>query len=88
MLVSSRDKTGTNDGYWTQWLDDPASEAARLAYVASSRPRKLIVWAIPSPSSKEICYIDRLKAIGFNVLDLNPIVPKAQKNSNIGFSKI
>ena len=41
MLVSSRDK-GTSDGYWTQWLDDPTSEAARLAYVASSRPRKLI----------------------------------------------
>ncbi len=80
MLVSSRDKSGTSDGYWTQWLDDPTSEAARLAYVASSRPRKLIVWAIPNPSSKETSYIDKLKAIGFHVLDLNPIVPKAQKN--------
>ncbi len=63
MLVSSPDKR-TDDGYWTQWLDDPASEAARLAYVASSRPRKLIVWAIPSPSATEK---NRLEKMGFEV---------------------
>jgi len=33
MLVSSPEKRG--DGYWRQWFDDPTSEAARLAYVAS-----------------------------------------------------
>lgn len=68
MLVSSRNKSGTTDGYWTQWLDDPASEAARLAYVASSRPRKLLVWAIPDPSKMEV---DRLTKIGFQILTLN-----------------
>ncbi|MCX6679773.1 MAG: UvrD-helicase domain-containing protein [Methanothrix sp.] len=75
MLVSSRDKSGTSDGYWTQWLDDPASEAARLAYVASSRPRKLIIWAIPNPSKMEK---DRLKKVGFQVLAFSTVVQKSQ----------
>ena len=78
MLVSSRNKSGTDDGYWTQWLDDPASEAARLAYVASSRPRTLIVWAIPKPSKVEEDQLDRLKMIGFQVQALNSVAPKAQ----------
>jgi len=80
MLVSSKDKIGTRDGYWTQWLDDPASEAARLAYVASSRPKNLIIWAIPNPSEKEEAQLDRLKNIGFNVLAQNPKTPKSQTN--------
>jgi DNA helicase-2/ATP-dependent DNA helicase PcrA len=78
MLVSSRNKSGT--GYWTQWLDDPTSEAARLAYVASSRPRRLIIWAIPNPSEKEEAQLDRLKNIGFKVLVPNPKTPKSQTN--------
>jgi DNA helicase II / ATP-dependent DNA helicase PcrA len=80
MLVSSRNKSGTDGGHWTQWLDDPTSEAARLAYVASSRPRKLIIWAIPNSSRVEEDQLDRLKEIGFQVLPLNPVAPKAQKN--------
>ena len=79
MLVSSRNKSGTDGGHWTQWLDDPTSEAARLAYVASSRPRKLIIWAIPNSSRVEEDQLDRLKEIGFQVLLLNPVAPKAQK---------
>jgi len=77
MLVSSRNKIGTDDGYWTQWLDNSTSEASRLAYVASSRPKKLIIWAIPTPSSNESCYVERLKTIGFEIMSMNP---KAQKN--------
>ena len=65
MLVSSLDTRGTSDGYWTMWLDNPASEATRLAYVASSRPRQLLVWAIPEPSEAEL---DKLTQIGFHVL--------------------
>ncbi|MDY6794676.1 MAG: UvrD-helicase domain-containing protein [Actinomycetota bacterium] len=68
MLVSALDKRGTNDGYWTQWLDDLTSEAARLAYVASSRPRQLIVWAVPKPSRTET---DRLAKMGFKVLSMS-----------------
>jgi hypothetical protein len=88
MLVSSHNKSGTNDGYWTQWLDNPASEAARLAYVASSRPRKLIIWAIPNPSRKEEDRLDRLKKNGFHVLTLNPVAPKPKAQTNLySFSK-
>jgi len=70
MLVSSRDKRGTKDGYWTQWLDDTASEAARLAYVASSRPRKLIIWAIPIDHTGEK---ERLRKMGFHIQPADPI---------------
>ena len=66
MLVSSLNARGTTDGYWTMWLDNPASEAARLAYVASSRPHHLLMWAIPDPSEEELT---KLKNIGFHVLD-------------------
>jgi DNA helicase-2/ATP-dependent DNA helicase PcrA len=65
MLVSSLDTRGTHDGHWTFWLEDPSSEAARLAYVASSRPQQLLVWAIPDPSDAEK---KRLSNIGFRVL--------------------
>ncbi len=65
MLVSSLDTRGTSGGYWTMWLDNPTSEASRLAYVASSRPRQLLVWAIPEPSAAEL---DMLIRIGFHVL--------------------
>jgi DNA helicase-2/ATP-dependent DNA helicase PcrA len=67
MLVSSTGKSGTRDGHWTFWLDDPASEAARLAYVASSRPQQLLVWAIPDPSQAEK---GRLESLGFKILAL------------------
>lgn len=76
MLVSSRNKSGTEDGYWTQWLDDPTSEAARLAYVASSRPRKLIIWAIPNPSKAEEGKLDLLRNIGFHIISLNSAMLK------------
>lgn len=87
MLVSSRSISGTDDGYWTQWLDDSTSEAARLAYVASSRPRKLIIWAIPRPSKRDTDQLDRLKKIGLQVLDLNPLTPKPQTNLEYFFKK-
>jgi len=76
MLVSSLNKSGTTDGHWTQWLDDPTSEAARLAYVASSRPQKLIVWAIPTPSKMETDQLKQLDKIGFQILALDSVSPK------------
>ncbi|WP_181464947.1 UvrD-helicase domain-containing protein [Herbaspirillum rubrisubalbicans] len=44
MLVSSS-KQGEYS-HWKEWINDPQSEAARLAYVASSRPRKILIWAV------------------------------------------
>jgi DNA helicase-2/ATP-dependent DNA helicase PcrA len=67
MLVSSIDTRGTRDGHWTFWLENPASEAARLAYVASSRPQQLLVWAIPDPSEADK---KRLTDYGFNIVAL------------------
>lgn len=70
MLVSSIDTRGTIDGHWTMWLDKSTSEATRLAYVASSRPRQLLIWAIPEPCDIEL---DKLKQIGFQVLTASEI---------------
>jgi len=67
LLVSARDKTGTTDGYWTQWLQNPGSEAARLAYVASSRPQHLLVWALPDPTEDEQTQI---RGLGFDILGI------------------
>ena len=65
MLVSN--KNAGHDGYYKKWLADKNSEAARLAYVASSRPKHLLVWAIPDSADDE--GIEKLKEIGFTVLD-------------------
>jgi DNA helicase-2/ATP-dependent DNA helicase PcrA len=54
MLVSSLYKgQGSKTGHWEDWLSDKNSEAARIAYVASSRPRKLLVWAVPNIDSTQ-----------------------------------
>jgi len=68
MVVSSIDKRGsTKDGHWTFWLEDPNSEKARLAYVASSRPKHLLVWAVPEVSEGEK---QQLIDLGFHIDDL------------------
>ena len=59
MLVSAPSKQGTSDGYWPQWLEDPSSEAARLAYVASSRPKYLLVWAIPEQPNADYKQLEK-----------------------------
>ena len=53
MVVSAPTNAGGSEGYWKNWLVDKQSENARFAYVASSRPRRLLVWAIPNPITKE-----------------------------------
>lgn len=45
VVVSSRLR-GVHLSHWQDWLADPASEGARFAYVASSRPRHLLIWAV------------------------------------------
>lgn len=62
MLVSSIDKRGNTDGHWEQWLENVSTEAARLAYVASSRPRQLLVWAVPEINDMDKV---RLEKMGF-----------------------
>ncbi|MFC2004739.1 hypothetical protein ACFLUY_00780 [Chloroflexota bacterium] len=68
LLVSAPSKQGTPDGYWTQWLANPNAEAARLAYVASSRPKHLLAWAIPKPVYG--LEMDRILDIDFQVIEM------------------
>jgi len=61
LLVSSPDARGAKGGYWGEWLEDVNAESARFSYVASSRPRRLLAWAIPE--TKDLTEIEKL---GFN----------------------
>lgn len=63
LLVSSADRK-SKGGHWSQWLDvkTEGGEHARFAYVASSRPSELLVWAIPRDDRDAV---DRLVKIGF-----------------------
>lgn len=59
LLVSNDEKgKGTN---WREWLENPKSEYARIAYVASSRPKKLLVWAVANLNEEDK---NRLKNLG------------------------
>lgn len=53
LVVSAPTKQGTTDGHWTQWIDNHDSQASRLAYVASSRPRHLLAWAVPEADTDQ-----------------------------------
>lgn len=64
MLVSSLDRRGSTDGHWEQWIGDASTEAARLAYVASSRPRHLLVWAVPKLKEAQK---EKLTELGFAI---------------------
>ncbi|MFX7465128.1 ATP-dependent helicase [Acinetobacter baumannii] len=45
MLISNPTRKG--DGtHWSHWIGDKTSEAARFAYVASSRPKYVLVWCV------------------------------------------
>ncbi|MBI9019203.1 MAG: ATP-dependent helicase [Phycisphaerae bacterium] len=67
MIVSAPTKKGSNDNHWEYWLADPTSEAARLAYVASSRPKHLLVWAVPKGNNESIT---QLIELGFMPVEL------------------
>lgn len=68
MVVSSVDKRGTTDGHWEQWLADKTAEAARLAFVASSRASHLLVWAVPDVDDDQR---RQIKELGFSFVDLD-----------------
>lgn len=73
MLVSAPTKQGkTKDGHWEYWLSDVKSEAARMCYVASSRPTDLLVWAVAKPrkQSDRRHLEERMEQLGFSVCEL------------------
>ena len=61
VVVSSRQR-GAHLSHWRDWLADPTSEGARFAYVASSRPRHLLIWAVKRLKAAEK---DTLSKLGF-----------------------
>jgi len=50
-------------GHWKEWLANQNEEPARFAYVASSRPRDLLAWAVYSPKTDDESV---LSALGFH----------------------
>jgi len=62
VLVSSL-RSGAQS-HWKDWLKDPLAEAARFAYVASSRPRHLLIWAVKALKPDEE---KRITELGFEI---------------------
>lgn len=60
MLVSAPSKSGSDDNHWEHWLGDTNPEAKRLAYVASSRPKHLLVWAVPKGNNGDMTDLTKL----------------------------
>lgn len=62
LLVSSPVKRGGKGGHWSEWLDGSVDdgEHTRFAYVASSRPKHLLAWAIPDSDEKGIKTLQKL----------------------------
>jgi len=69
MIISSASKK-SRGGYFGQWIskDINESEYVRFAYVASSRPKHLLIWAIPK--GKKNIHILKIQKLGF---DLEPL---------------
>jgi hypothetical protein len=63
ILISSA-RAGS-DSHWSNWIQDSKSEDARFAYVASSRPKEYLVWAVKKLKPIEIF---KLEEIGFSII--------------------
>jgi len=62
-------------GHWKEWLANRNEEPARFAYVASSRPRDVLAWAVYSPKADDE---DSLRALGVHFEELaaySPVTP-------------
>ena len=64
-VVVSSLQPGPHQSHWKDWLADPQSEAARFAYVASSRPSHLLIWAVKKLKDNET---KTLSGLGFEIL--------------------
>jgi DNA helicase II / ATP-dependent DNA helicase PcrA len=67
MLVSSETKN-SEGGHYEHWISNSPehNEYIRFAYVASSRPKHLLIWAIPKVKNKKNEIIEKLN----NILNL------------------
>lgn len=64
LIVSAKDKK-SKGGHFEQWLSEEPDEKeyVRFAYVASSRPKHLIIWAIPKVKNNQ--FISKIRDLGF-----------------------
>lgn len=64
LIVSAKDKK-SRGGHFEQWLSEEPNEKefVRFAYVASSRPKHLVIWAIPKVKNNK--FITKIKELGF-----------------------
>ena len=58
LFVSGKTKA-SKESYWKNWLDNE-TEPNRIAYVASTRPRQLLCWALPKLSKEDKVIINEL----------------------------
>lgn len=65
VLVVSSSNGHSQGGYFEHWLTEDADkkEHVRFAYVASSRPKHLLIWAIPKIAGNQ--FINKIKDLGF-----------------------
>lgn len=66
LIVSSKDKK-SKGGHIEQWLSGRHEEReyVRFAYVASSRPKHLLIWAIPKNANAQ--FKEKVKELGFTL---------------------
>lgn len=62
-VVISSPRAGS-DSHWLSWIKSQDTESARFAYVASSRPKHYLIWAVKRLKESEK---DKLKVIGFHI---------------------
>ena len=58
MLVSTPNASGKT-GYWENWIGDK-QETTGMAYVASTRPKHLLCWALPKLTDEQRKQIEGL----------------------------
>jgi DNA helicase-2/ATP-dependent DNA helicase PcrA len=65
VLVVSSATGHSQGGYYEHWITDhdEKKEHVRFAYVASSRPNHLLIWAIPKKTNNP--FIEKIKDLGF-----------------------
>ena len=65
VLLMSSAYTRGQTGYWENWLS-PNDEAARIAYVACSRPRTLLCWGVHTPTDSQRETLEHLGLVRYN----------------------
>lgn len=63
LLVSTPNASG-KAGYWENWLNDK-KETTRIAYVACTRPKHLLCWAVPRLNETQR---EKIESLGFRMI--------------------